>query len=1172
MKNQLPFTALALAGLISGIAAAQHDSLSCRTALADMLRRKADMQTLNEYDPDTFQKRLPLYHQEFTAFMDSLNRRNLWKYVPDPMGLQIEKARLDFYTDPSFEKRAAKSSIERTLADLRRNRNAAAQRHGMEYAELCNYLGTIDYQIGDIPAEIRICREAVAVLQESRMEEDAPTLLEWMIRTKLANALLSSSPAEALAAIRPIESADPAAYRDYAVNPWRKERLENTIASAWEALGNCRSASGDAAGAVGAYETAMRYAQPGRPTWDSIVLSIVKLQAETGNVAEVNRWADTVRRLKPETLLSVHLVSGNAYHERKYMDAASEAYLNAFQLLRKASAEEQIKVLSSLIRIYADLGLQDRIFETLANLMKNRDFVKNDELSTTFSSACVSLGIQVRRNDGRYRDYFKAAEKVLVQKASPGMDFLGNRYAGRTLVLLARLYITRAEGKDLEEAGRCLGEILSGYRRAAGKLGLAGDYASDDVVFAKLAAGRIKEIRGDLDAAAESYRALVSDYAASPQRGDLRHHTSAEGLDSSAACLFRISDAYMKRKSFARALGICESLASGRNLPAGLRQKGEFMAARVDYYWGFTDRKRFQQALAAFNRIGPDHGWRREADFMAALCQWILDFKDAAADNFIACFSRLRDDPPSARLISFLAEENLFGYARVISEGVFIRGDGEKAEALLEAMLQAISKNRIDTPEEARALYGLARCTLQNGLPREQKLGKMDSLLEAFFSNRHAADDRWTYFQAGELRMDLDFELGRLTSASIRRQIEQLQGFGDSREELRRIVDSRNFYNGPGLISLEGLDMAGLGEKVHELTGKCFYMLGRVNGRESRWQDAIDAYDVVLNRYSRFDVYASRALYQKGMIYLTALNRVDRAVEIFTRLFKRFDGSQLAVQAMEDLREAGRFAKKPAEISGWFKACRKMFASSEMESVSLFAVDLTLFLAEKHAGEEERFTRDGAVISEVSGGLKWLALLDASAGVRADDLARANLLMARALRLESDLRPGSLYLRFGVSYPERNAEAENRSYRRAMALARDRLLYREAQWRLTVNLALMEQPEESKQAAWVLSAVRRAESPADTSLRGTYEKEIGVLVAYAAPGKRRPYTRDVKIAVESLFDESSPAGLFPLLEKSFERTRKQVEVLKWKSRRPDIRPEVLDLRNYPNGRWSGGEL
>jgi hypothetical protein len=235
-------------------------------------------------------------------------------------------------------------------------------------------------------------------------------------------------------------------------------------------------------------------------------------------------------------------------------------------------------------------------------------------------------------------------------------------------------------------------------------------------------------------------------------------------------------------------------------------------------------------------------------------------------------------------------------------------------------------------------------------------------------------------------------------------------------------------------------------------------------------------------------------------------------------------------------------------------------------------VNLTLFLAEKHVGEDERFTRDGAVMSEVAAGLKWLALLDAPGGARADDLARANLLLARALRLESDLRSGSVYLKFGVTYPEKNAEAENRCYRRAMALAADRLLYREAQWRLTVNLALMQLPEESKEAAWTMSAIHRAEGPADTSLRGAYEKEIGVLVAYAAPGERRPYTRDVKLAVESLFNESAPAGLFPLLEKAFERTRKQLEVLKWKSRRSDIRPEVLDVRNYPNGRWSGGEL
>ena len=87
-----------------------------------------------------------------------------------------------------------------------------------------------------------------------------------------------------------------------------------------------------------------------------------------------------------------------------------------------------------------------------------------------------------------------------------------------------------------------------------------------------------------------------------------------------------------------------------------------------------------------------------------------------------------------------------------------------------------------------------------------------------------------------------------------------------------------------------------------------------------------------------------------------------------------------------------------------------------------------------------------------------------------------------------------------------------------------------------------------------------------------YEKEIGVLVAYAAPGKARPYTRDVKVAVESIIDESAPAGLFPFLEKAFDRTRRQVEILKRKNGRTDIRPDVLDLKNYPDGKWKGGEL
>jgi tetratricopeptide (TPR) repeat protein len=1152
--------------LLFGSAAAQRDSLSCRTALNGMLRRKADMQTLNEYDPETFQKKTPRYLDEFTAFLDSLTRFGLWKYVPDPMELKIEKARLDFFSDPSFEKRNARSLLERILGELRTN--PALSRHGMEFAELGNYLGTLYYQIGDVASEIKICREAVAVLQQNKKGGEAPSLLEWMIRTKLANALSASSPSEALQAIDPIQSLDVRAYRDYAINPWRKERLENTVASAWEALGSCRSASGNIRGAIGAYEKAMEYSEPGRSTWDSIVLSIVKLQAESGNVPEVTRWAATVQRRKPENLLSLYLVSGNAFHEKKYLDAASEAYRNAFALLQNASAEEQIKVLSSLVRIYADLGLQDRIFETLANLMKNRNFLGNDELSTTFSNACVTLGIQVRQNAGRYKEYFKAAEKVLCMKASGNLDFVNNRYAGKTLVLLSRLYLIRNEGDDLENAGECLDDILAGYRKAVARLGLSGDYASDDVIFAKLARAKIKEIKDDPGAAVESYQTLVSDYVYPATHGDLKHHASADGLDSSAASLFRISSIYLKSNTFAKALDICERLSRAQNLPPEMRQKAEFMAGRVNYYWGFAERIRFQQALAAFNRIGPESGWRTEADFMAAMCQWHLDFQDAAVAGLTSCFSRLREKGVSDRLVSLLTDEHLFGYARVISESVFMKGNGEKADALLSAVLDVIARNRIDTPEEAKGLYALARFTMRNGLPKEQKLKKVEALLDTFFRNRHAADDQWTFFKAGELRMDLDFELGRLTAASVRRQIQRLEGFRDSKEELRRIVDSRNFYKGPGLFSLDGPDLAGLGENVRELLAKSYYMLGRVNGREARWDDAMDAYDVVWNRYSRFDVYASRALYQKGLIYLTALNRVDKAVNLFIRLFKRYDGSQIAVQAMEDLREAERIAKTPAEISAWFKACRKMFDVSGEKPLSRFAVDLAFVLTEKHVGEDERFTHSRAVMTEVTRGLQWLALLRDTSKVGADDVARANLLLARALRLESDLSPGSVYLKFGVTYPEKGAEMENRCFRRAMTVARSPLYFREAQWRLTVNLALMGRPEESKDAAWI----HRAEGYADTSVREMYEKEIGVLVAYAAPGKTRPYTRDVKVAVESIIDESAFAGLFPFLEKAFDRTRRQVEIMKRKNGRTDIRPDVLDLKNYPAGKWKGGEL
>jgi tetratricopeptide (TPR) repeat protein len=240
---------------------------------------------------------------------------------------------------------------------------------------------------------------------------------------------------------------------------------QNTVASAWRRQ-NCNAVSGDGSGAIGAYEEAI--ITRGRPaTWDSIVLSIVKLQAETGNVAEVNRWAESVRKGKPENLLSVYLVSGNAYHQMKIMDAASEAYRNAFDLLRKASAEEQVKLLSSLIRIYADLGLQDRIFETLANLRTNWDFVKNDELSI-LSNAC-GAGIQVA-NDGRHR-IIQGGGKVL-KALHHGFNTVREDAAVPCRACAPR------DGRFTRGSGKLLDQI---FTKAAAKLP-AGRIRSDDVV------------------------------------------------------------------------------------------------------------------------------------------------------------------------------------------------------------------------------------------------------------------------------------------------------------------------------------------------------------------------------------------------------------------------------------------------------------------------------------------------------------------------------------------------------------------------------------------------------------------------------------------------------------------------------------------------------------------
>jgi tetratricopeptide (TPR) repeat protein len=1166
MKRPTRSAVVLLTGLAFGRIAAQHDSLSCQSALSRILRSKADMQVLAEYDPDAFLKRFPDYRRAFTDFLDSLDRYGLWSDVPDPLELRIEKTRIEFAADPTADKRTARPSLERTI-DLLKSDPAAA-RHGLDYAELCNYLATLCYQAGEIEKEIRVCGDAVEVLGRIRKEGDTPTLLEWMIRTKWANALLASSPAGAAAVIEPIQSLDVRAYDGYAVNSWRKERLENTVASAWEALGNGRAALGDVAGAVSAYEKAMEFTRPERLTWDSIVLGIVKLQAEAGNVREVERWVRTVERRKPQNLLSLYLVAGSAYDGKRNLEPASAAYRRAFELLRKASAEEQIRVLSSLVRVYADLGLQDRIFETLNQAMKERDFLRNDELSYTFAGACVSIGTQVAANGGRPDAYYKAAEKVLDRKASEDLDFFKNPYAGRFGVLSVRLCLERRDGGDLDKADERIGAILDGYRKAARRLGLKGDYASDDVVFAKLARGRIAELRGDAAAAAADYRELLADYAAAAVRGNLEKFSSQAGADSGAAALFRISERALRAKAFSEALDCCEWMALRENLPRAVRERAEFETGRAAYHWGFSDNARFGRALAAFNRIAADSRFRTEADFMTALCQWHLGFRDAAVDNLGADFAKLRGGTADAAMIAFLANENVLGVSRVVAESVFMLGDAARAETLMRTVLDAVGRLAVDTPEEAQGLYDLARFTLRNGRTDGPQWRKADAYLDAFFSNRHALDDRWTYFRAGELKMDIDFELGRLTSDSIRRQIAQLREFNDSGDELRRIVASREFYGGPGMVSLESLDVDGLKEKVQELLAKCHYMLGRVAGRGRRWDEAVLAYDTVLDRYPRFELYASRSLYQKGLIYLTAMNRVDKAVDLFILLFRRYDGSQLADQAMDDLRDAERVAARPSEVAVWLKACRRMYRVSGERDLSRFAARLALVLAERHVGRDDRYTRDRAVLAAVAGGLGWLTTEKDTARIGVDDVARANLLLARAWRLESDLRPASIRQRYGVTFPEGNVKKENACYSRVMALDASAASFDEAQWRMAVNLALTGRPDEGKRVMWT----QRRSDRGRLNLRDAYEKEIGVLVAYAAPGETRAYNRDISVSVENILDETRGNGLLPYLRDVFDGTRRQVEVLKRRTGRSDIMPEVLDLSRYPGGKWSGSVL
>jgi len=1148
--------------VVFGQVHAQHDSLSCRTALGELFRQKRDMQTLLEYSEKDFYAKLPRYSRGFHALLDSINRYGLWRYIPDPLELKIEEARLVVYNNPSSDKARVKTALEKMVADLK------GSTHKVEFAEFCNYLGTIYFQEGQVGKNTSLYQEAIQALEESRMPEEAPSMLEWMLRAKFANLLCKSDPLSALSTVGGIRSLDMAVYQHYAVNPWRTEHLENTVSSAWEALGNVYSCLGDARSAISAYESALKYTRPERTTWDSAILCLIQARSGLEDSTEVRRLIELVRSQKPENLFSVYLVAGYAFYLKRNLAAASGFYRDAFESIGNSTKDEQVEILSNLVNVYSEMHAEDLVYQTLNVLLKDPSFIKEDNLAYRYCRAAIDIGIRIQKNKGSAKAYFSGAESILNQKRF-GRDFLRDPYAGKFLMLLSRLYIARQNPGDLEKAETVLIRIIDGNREAAKRLNLQGEYGSDDAVYAKLCLAAISEIKGNLSMAIDSYKHLVSDYSSKKVHGTLAFHDSEDGVDSSASALLRISEAFIKTKFFEQSLELCDWLSRQNNLPSNLKELAEFRTERVNYYWGFLDKTKFQKALVAFNGISDTSRFRLESEFLAALCKWHLDFKQAAVDELIVLFTKLRTGPSTRdKTVAFLIDENIIGYTRVFSGNVFLQGDGGKAQQLLEALLDAISKNGIDTPEEAKALYALAHFHMRDGLPGEERLRKVDSLLEAFFRNRYAAADLWTYFRAGELKMDLDFELGRLSSASIRQQIDRLQHFNGSEEALEKIVESTNFYKGPGLVSLENLDMGGLKEKVQELLAKCYCMAGRLSSQQERWSEALDAYDTVLDKYARFDLYASRALYYEGLIYLTSLNRIDKAVSIFTRLFLQYDNTQVAVQAKEDLREAGRFAKQPNHVSAWFHASKKMFETFTQRRLSSFAIDLAFCLAERHVGEDDRFTRDETVMSAVIRGFEWVARLQDTLRVPAADIAKANLVLARAYRLESDLKPGSVYGRHGVTYPEKNGKKENACYRRVMDSGRPSAYFGNAQWHLTVNLALMGKSEESKGAAWVYPAFESA----NVSLREQYEKEIGVLIAYMAPGKTNAYNKDVRLAVETIVGEARTNGLLPYLETFFDTTRKQVQILKLKTGRPDIHPELLDLTRYANGKWFGGGL
>ncbi len=130
------------------------------------------------------------------------------------------------------------------------------------------------------------------------------------------------------------------------------------------------------------------------------------------------------------------------------------------------------------------------------------------------------------------------------------------------------------------------------------------------------------------------------------------------------------------------------------------------------------------------------------------------------------------------------------------------------------------------------------------------------------------------------------------------------------------------------------------------------------------------------------------------------------------------------------------------------------------------------------------------------------------------------------------------------------------------------MYFENAQLRLTIHLVLMGKSEESKGAAWVYQAF----DSVNVGQREQYEKEIGVLIAYMAPGKTKAYNKDVRLAVETIVGEAKTSGLLPYLETFFDTTRKQVQILKLTTDRPDIQPELPDLSLYPNGKWIGNRL